>query len=1052
MHYHNHTDETLVMLTLAGDQSAYEALVTRYQKTVIASAMSVTNNYFMAEDAAQDAFVTAWMKLNTLQEADKFAAWVCRIAKNCALNMINRYRSFLPLDAVENVNLYADNTQNPADLCALSEEKNEISLSVAKLPNKVRQIINMHYFEGLSIAEIADRMRISEGTVKWQLHDGRKRIRKELCAMNEKYSDTLVQRVMKKVEELKLWQLKNDKSGFEKVYKDVLREVEELPESRDKNHALADVLMRGWWWLPGKKNDALFARIAAAALEGKNEEVMTFIVTREDSKLSGDARIEFMRDKQIPRLEKAGFVKALGHEWFWLGYNLFREGKAEEGSAAFGRAEKTLTKGNAIHALIPLARNMHRQLLTTYKNISPRSYSIAANADEFRYIDGRLSYWSRQYISKGHIRSIDEYTDDIFINSSKCDGCFFADIEVGESVVGTDGTILTYASSSETVTTPAGEFDGCQKWVTTVFSSFGRSVFTSFYKNGVGIVKHEHTSDSITDVRLLSAYNIKSGSGLLPIGEGNTWEYSAEYDLDVISLSLKFAVAYADEKKVIVTSFADIHRHKYETQSWVDTIQEIRNEYFHEENGSEYICDVYPAIERAEALAKTDMEKAHTKAAASVARRILATDPKFNPGYTATGHWNFFMKSAVHHKKGTISIDHNYRWSFEWKHAGDTYEIYPVLYNDIYGILQDATNCIWSDEWRVGASPIVEYTKWTRDVRTEITCMDGGTVVTKAGTFDNCLKLCMEIGGMTGGWRYRGGRKVYYFADGIGIVRTENEYCDGARTAVYELTSYTLTGKGYMPVEDGMVRKYDAIGLTDGYVGAAEYTYVADEYGDVYIFADRTGIRNLPPAITQYSSIVGEVTEDNLANSGKWQEAHFMHSANNVNLMLHYLARSVRNMMNAERSIAIHSFNKKLMLLFGGGSLPDGWVGLYAWSSLIEAAALFGHGDTEQGYSALEEAAACFKKWNSFKDGDELPLGDGFVFGGIKYKKGKNYFVYPDGRYEPAEYQCSIDPDADSMYICLTQPYDGWEWFNAVRNEDRFKEYIERAKKMADKA
>ena len=50
----------------------------------------------------------------------------------------------------------------------------------------------------LSIAEIAGRMRISEGTVKWQLHDGRKRIRKGLCAMNEKYNDTLVQRVMKK--------------------------------------------------------------------------------------------------------------------------------------------------------------------------------------------------------------------------------------------------------------------------------------------------------------------------------------------------------------------------------------------------------------------------------------------------------------------------------------------------------------------------------------------------------------------------------------------------------------------------------------------------------------------------------------------------------------------------------------------------------------------------------------------------------------------------------------------------------------------------------------
>lgn len=234
MYDQHETDETLVMLTLAGEQAAYKVLVTRWQKMAVSSAMSVTKNRFMAEDAAQDAFVTAWMKLNTLQEPKKYASWVCRIARNCALNMIKRYRSFLPLDVVDNLDITEDRSQDTAALYALSEERNEVNKSMELLPERVRQIIQLHYFEDLSIAEIADRMCISEGTVKWQLHDGRKRIRKELCAINEKYSDTLVQRVMKKVEELKLWQVKNDKSGFEKVYKEVLHEVEELPECAEK--------------------------------------------------------------------------------------------------------------------------------------------------------------------------------------------------------------------------------------------------------------------------------------------------------------------------------------------------------------------------------------------------------------------------------------------------------------------------------------------------------------------------------------------------------------------------------------------------------------------------------------------------------------------------------------------------------------------------------------------------------------------------------------------------------------------------------------------------
>ena len=85
MPYRNLNDETLVMLTLAGEQRAYEVLVNRYQKAVIASAFSVTHNSFLAEDTAQDAFVTAWIKLDTLNEPEKFAAWICRIAKNCGM-------------------------------------------------------------------------------------------------------------------------------------------------------------------------------------------------------------------------------------------------------------------------------------------------------------------------------------------------------------------------------------------------------------------------------------------------------------------------------------------------------------------------------------------------------------------------------------------------------------------------------------------------------------------------------------------------------------------------------------------------------------------------------------------------------------------------------------------------------------------------------------------------------------------------------------------------------------------------------------------------------
>ena len=1049
----NETDETLVMLTLAGEQSAYEGLVMRYQRAVIASAIAVTRKRFMAEDAAQDAFVTAWMKLNTLQEPKKYGAWVCRIAKNCALNMISRYRSFLPLDAVDNLNIIEDGAENPAELYASSEERNEVNKSISMLPERVRQIIRLHYFYDLSIAEIADRMRISEGTVKRQLHDGRKRIRKELCAMNEKYSDTLVQRVMKKVEELKLWQVKNDKSGFERIYEQVLREVEALPECAEKRHALADVLLRGWWWLPGKKNDALFARIAAAATEGKNEEVMTFIVAREDSGVYDGARIDFIREKQIPRLERAGFVKALGYEWFWLGYHLFKKNRAEEARAAYDRVEEILSEGDAYRALVPFARRMEQELATRYKDAVRERYLIGGIAEEYRVIEGKARYWTEEGFEAGDLCSIDRKSSRILRNASSCDGAFFAELSVGESYVGSDGTKLTYLSENESVDTPAGSFECCKLWEVRRFTDTQKIVCRTFYKEDIGIVRQEHITDGTAVTHSLCTYEIKGGRGLLPMFPGNMWSYAADYSPSAIRAELDIAVSYADDSRLLVTYWENTERIGYDDGLWLDAIQEIANDYcYTRKDGKECIGDVTSAIERAERLAVSRMEKAHTRAAASAARRILATDTVFNPSCTATGHWNFFSRQYVQKKADSLYLTaYNPRWSFEWKRGSDMGAAEePILYNDILGILQDATNCIWSDEWCIGGSPLIEYTKWDRTIKTQIVCEDGGTVTTKAGTFKNCLRLCLDIGGMEEGWSYRGGKKIYYFAEGIGIVRTENEYCGGTRRGIYELTSYEGVGEGFMPVEDGFLRRYEALDLTDGFVGTAEYAYVADEDGDIVVFADRTGIRELPPPITQYSAIDGETMEGRLWAQGKWQATQVKNGANNFHLILHLLARPGYNRNNAQRSVDINGFNLNLLHLLGeDGEVPPAWQGVYAWRAVTRAAALFGKGQTEEGYEHLDLALKACERIAYFNEGELLYAGNEELLGGAHYEYGRGVIRLSDGTREPISYQWEMEYGIKNLYYSVTATR-GWEWFNSVRNEERFKSFVDRVRGMAD--
>lgn len=866
--------------------------------------------------------------------------------------------------------------------------------------------------------------------------------------MDEKYNDTLVQKVMKKVEELKLWQLKNDKSGFEKVYKEVLRDVEDLPECREKQHALADVLMRGWWWIPGDKNNALFERIKEAALEGKNDEVMEFIVTREDSKVYGGGKIEFIRDKQIPILEEAGLTRTLAREWFWLGYQYFNNDQMDLGYEAFDKVQALLTPADTYYALTVYAREAENKNEDGYRNKNPERFLNNASADELRYVNGSLRYWKQEQYGYGYMNSIDRVLHCLFHNISRCDGWIFdKSMAVGEVKTATDGTTLTFAAEDENVETPCGRFESCQLWITELFEEYsGFCINKVWFKSGVGIVKYERTVDDLTDVRLLKKYHICGGEGILPLAAGNTWEYADTYDHDILISELKITVTYADHEKVLIATKDFVERFSYDENSWLDMIQQIRNEYWINDQGK---CgDITIPLAKVEALASNPMEKAHAKTAVSVAKRIVESE---DPESDYTGHWNFFSKNLVYSQNGMLKITYDHRWSFELKSiSGTSGADTPLLYNDIYGILQDAANCIWSDEWHIGMAPTVEYDRYGDAIRTSINCENGGCITTKAGTFENCLKLSMDIHGMTDGWEYRGGKKVYYFAPSIGIVRTENEYCDGTRTAVYELTSYEGTGDGYMPMSDGLVRRYDALDLTDGYVGGVEYTYVHNNKGQTVIFKDAVGIRKTMSPITQYSTVQCEVKENQIYNSGNWQEGQMLYGVNNFKLLLHMLSRPSHNIYTAKRSIEIHGFNMRLIELLGeDGKVPPAWYSLYAWSALIRSAAYFGNGEKENGYRHLEIAAEYYDKANSFEDGELLDVGNADVTGCIKYVCNTEKVLLSNGNYEPLDYDC-MKKTPYVLYNVLNMN-SGWEWFNSVRNEERFKEYIKLSKDIYDK-
>ena len=821
-------DENLVRLTLLGDESAYEELVSRHQRAVMGTAYKVTKNRFSAEDASQDAFVSAWINLSELRDGSKFGSWVCSFAKNCARTLERHYRAAIPDISLDTLDGF-----EPAgeDELFAEDEYEDVRKAVDLLGEKIRKTVCLHYFEGKSVAEIAEILSVPVGTVKWRLSEGRKQLRKGYGIMEKTYNEneSLVSRVMRQVEALKLWQLKNDKTGFEEEYRAVLANVEALEDSKEKSSMLADTLLRGYWWVSGEKNKEVFERIKKSAEDGHNEDVMMPVACEEYNKYSGEERIRFMRETQIPYYREGGYPKTLAYVWFWLGYEYREKGEYEEAIRCYEQVMDILTPSDVYYANAKSAIEGEKRSIVAEKNPDVIRYNFDVTGEVYRKIDGKLYFWQQP----GYDYNGNSASGSLFWNMSICDGMMLDEsMKTGDTVTSSDGITLTYLKNDGACDTPAGYFENCSVYVVDG-ERYGLTHCETWLCDGIGIVRQIATRHDDSYEWVLSAYKTSGKGGLLPFEAGDRWEYAlAEREATGITERENiFEVTACDAGSVTLSNMNFMAVTGY-YDTWEGKTAEARYCYCKNiTSDDEILCDVSGAMKRAEELAATKRQKLHTAIANKVMRRIFETDPATNPDYTEKGRWNFFEYDIIKKADGKISYDEFRKDSFEWKDMADCDSDcvgYKVLYSFFFEILRDAAGCMWSDEWQDGYH--YDERKSGRYVTKNFNVKGGETVVTPAGTFENCLQVSFDYEA----WGYFSGRSEYLFADGVGIVRFEHPYGDG-KSAVWQLTEYKGTGEGFFPTNDGLFRRYEAEALSDGWHGSVEYTFDEDESGGVML-------------------------------------------------------------------------------------------------------------------------------------------------------------------------------------------------------------------------
>lgn len=160
------TDEILVRRALAGDTAGFAQLCTRYYPALVAMAHAIVGDGHLAEDAAQEAVAEACRRLRTLRKPGRFGSWLGAICRNVAKDMLtDRARLRGAAEGLVET--------GPSDN---GEAKAALNRAVRALPDHMRQVVFLRYYNALTYEQMSSVLGLSEQAINGRLRRARKRI------------------------------------------------------------------------------------------------------------------------------------------------------------------------------------------------------------------------------------------------------------------------------------------------------------------------------------------------------------------------------------------------------------------------------------------------------------------------------------------------------------------------------------------------------------------------------------------------------------------------------------------------------------------------------------------------------------------------------------------------------------------------------------------------------------------------------------------------------------------------------------------------------------
>jgi RNA polymerase sigma factor (sigma-70 family) len=210
------TDIEVIQKIIAGEIELFEIIIRRYNPFLYKTGRSYNYNHDDTQDVMQDTFIDAYASLSKFENRSTFKTWIIKIMlNNCYKNQQKwSSRNVITSEIDENSTpMFSNNQHTETNKAVLNRELNfVIETSLQQIPMDYRLVFTLREVNGLSVAETADTLNISEANVKVRLNRAKTMLRKEveksysaedIFEFNLVYCDAMVQRVINRLDLLR---------------------------------------------------------------------------------------------------------------------------------------------------------------------------------------------------------------------------------------------------------------------------------------------------------------------------------------------------------------------------------------------------------------------------------------------------------------------------------------------------------------------------------------------------------------------------------------------------------------------------------------------------------------------------------------------------------------------------------------------------------------------------------------------------------------------------------------------------------------------------------